>query len=464
MKSSSTDIITPAASVTVNDDVLPTAKNNNARLSNEDSGSITNNNIMNMTKAYNNDNSGTLSAISTASSLDILPPPYKSISVPSTSSSLYDNNLPKPQSTAIGINSNNNINSTNMTTNSSSNQNLIISSPHDLKKGKHLINSDVVGDAYMPKPALNNKSSIGSNNNSMTTSSPSSSHTTMSGDMGSKKHFVDEDITRTTSGSSNSSSNSTSNRNSSNHGMSLLLEKSKSTTLQSSDSNNINGHNVSNVNNSNNTNATTVYAAVAPATSTQINYSDNTTLQMDDATRNFNNVLNPAKFQYHPTTNNNSEYHIGANNKAAVSTITSDSVRNSHKTINALSSSSHDFTTQQQYKINSQQERTSSSNNNNNQRGNSSNTSNSSSINKSSNTIYDDGTSVHEEGDQYHNNEPHQHQQQQSYYPSIRNAIRPVTAQDVEVSLDMLRYDIHREVQEIIREQVRQFAIAKVSQ
>jgi hypothetical protein len=38
----------------------------------------------------------------------------------------------------------------------------------------------------------------------------------------------------------------------------------------------------------------------------------------------------------------------------------------------------------------------------------------------------------------------------------------PVSAADLEQSLQLLRLDIHQEVQEIVREQMRQFAIAKV--
>lgn len=37
-----------------------------------------------------------------------------------------------------------------------------------------------------------------------------------------------------------------------------------------------------------------------------------------------------------------------------------------------------------------------------------------------------------------------------------------VTSQELSESLQLLRYDLHREVQQIIREQVRQFSIAKV--
>ncbi len=48
-------------------------------------------------------------------------------------------------------------------------------------------------------------------------------------------------------------------------------------------------------------------------------------------------------------------------------------------------------------------------------------------------------------------------------FSALRQAIRPITSKDLEESLELLKYDIHREVQEIIREQVRQFSIAKVS-
>lgn len=45
---------------------------------------------------------------------------------------------------------------------------------------------------------------------------------------------------------------------------------------------------------------------------------------------------------------------------------------------------------------------------------------------------------------------------------SVRQAVAPVTSRELEDSLALLKYDIHREVQDIIREQIRQFAIAKV--
>lgn len=43
----------------------------------------------------------------------------------------------------------------------------------------------------------------------------------------------------------------------------------------------------------------------------------------------------------------------------------------------------------------------------------------------------------------------------------IRRAIHPVTRQELREELESLRYDIHREIQGIIKEQVRQFTIAK---
>eukprot|EP01031_Cornospumella_fuschlensis_P033058 gene33058-39990_t len=46
-------------------------------------------------------------------------------------------------------------------------------------------------------------------------------------------------------------------------------------------------------------------------------------------------------------------------------------------------------------------------------------------------------------------------------FEDLRQAVRPVSAKDLEEALEVLRYDIHNEVQEIIKEQVRQFVIAK---
>lgn len=43
----------------------------------------------------------------------------------------------------------------------------------------------------------------------------------------------------------------------------------------------------------------------------------------------------------------------------------------------------------------------------------------------------------------------------------VMKAIRPVTKQELLEELDSLRYDLHREIQAIIKEQVRQFSIAK---
>ena len=48
-------------------------------------------------------------------------------------------------------------------------------------------------------------------------------------------------------------------------------------------------------------------------------------------------------------------------------------------------------------------------------------------------------------------------------YTALRQAVQPVTARDLEEALDLLRYDVHKEVQAVIREQVRQFSISKVS-
>lgn len=48
-------------------------------------------------------------------------------------------------------------------------------------------------------------------------------------------------------------------------------------------------------------------------------------------------------------------------------------------------------------------------------------------------------------------------------FAGLRHALKPVTAKDLEESLQLLRYDIHREVQDVIREQIRQFSIAKVN-
>ena len=45
----------------------------------------------------------------------------------------------------------------------------------------------------------------------------------------------------------------------------------------------------------------------------------------------------------------------------------------------------------------------------------------------------------------------------------IRQQLRPVTHQQLTESLQLIQYDVHREVQSVIREQVRQFSIAKVS-
>lgn len=47
-------------------------------------------------------------------------------------------------------------------------------------------------------------------------------------------------------------------------------------------------------------------------------------------------------------------------------------------------------------------------------------------------------------------------------FTSLREAVRPVTHRELEDAIELLKYDIHQEVQEIVREQVRQFSIAKV--
>ena len=47
-------------------------------------------------------------------------------------------------------------------------------------------------------------------------------------------------------------------------------------------------------------------------------------------------------------------------------------------------------------------------------------------------------------------------------HSALRQAVRPVSARDLEESLQLLKYDLHREMQDIIKEQIRQFSIAKV--
>jgi hypothetical protein len=47
-------------------------------------------------------------------------------------------------------------------------------------------------------------------------------------------------------------------------------------------------------------------------------------------------------------------------------------------------------------------------------------------------------------------------------FDNLRNAVKPVTSQELNDSLAMLKYDIHREIQDIIREQARQFSMAKL--
>lgn len=46
---------------------------------------------------------------------------------------------------------------------------------------------------------------------------------------------------------------------------------------------------------------------------------------------------------------------------------------------------------------------------------------------------------------------------------SLKQMLRPITRKELEDNLQLLRYDIHREVQDVIKEQIRQFAIAKVN-
>lgn len=48
-------------------------------------------------------------------------------------------------------------------------------------------------------------------------------------------------------------------------------------------------------------------------------------------------------------------------------------------------------------------------------------------------------------------------------FESIKAAIRPVSSQELENALDLLKYDIHKDVQTIIKEQIRQFDISRVS-
>jgi hypothetical protein len=47
-------------------------------------------------------------------------------------------------------------------------------------------------------------------------------------------------------------------------------------------------------------------------------------------------------------------------------------------------------------------------------------------------------------------------------FDDLRRALQPVTSQELQDALALLRYDVHKEIQAITREQVRQFAIAKV--
>lgn len=47
-------------------------------------------------------------------------------------------------------------------------------------------------------------------------------------------------------------------------------------------------------------------------------------------------------------------------------------------------------------------------------------------------------------------------------FEELRHAMQPVSAKELEDALELLKYDIHMEMQEVIKEQVRQFVIAKV--
>jgi hypothetical protein len=51
---------------------------------------------------------------------------------------------------------------------------------------------------------------------------------------------------------------------------------------------------------------------------------------------------------------------------------------------------------------------------------------------------------------------------QNTDFQQLRHAIKPVTTKELEEALEMLKFDIHCEIQEVLREQVRQFNIAKV--
>ena len=44
----------------------------------------------------------------------------------------------------------------------------------------------------------------------------------------------------------------------------------------------------------------------------------------------------------------------------------------------------------------------------------------------------------------------------------LRSAIRPVSNQQLTEAMQLLKYDIHREMQGLLKEQIRQFSIAKV--
>lgn len=57
------------------------------------------------------------------------------------------------------------------------------------------------------------------------------------------------------------------------------------------------------------------------------------------------------------------------------------------------------------------------------------------------------------------NNEKNENHESK-YFPS--NLQRPVTTSELQEAINMMKYDFHKELQMLIREQVRQFSIAKV--
>lgn len=74
----------------------------------------------------------------------------------------------------------------------------------------------------------------------------------------------------------------------------------------------------------------------------------------------------------------------------------------------------------------------------------------------------DAAAGVDHTNDEGHSSSQRAHAEESEPYAGLRQALKPVTAKDLEESLQLLRYDIHREVQDVIREQIRQFSIAKV--